>query len=182
MREAQAFVLNRNSHFDVEEEDTLSGEVGAAIQTVSDLAVFFEKQSWKKGNFKDGQIPPASERMPAELAESRKLARFGPKEEAVKKLAVAHHLAWEAYGYRENVALPMRSSVNAESIWAAALAEKKVDAAFNARLTTARPYLFGSVKEVDFSPEEFEKAAKLLEELCPTSIGSTASPAVPSTP
>ena len=34
LREAQAFVLNRNSHFDVEEEDTLSVEVKSAIQTL----------------------------------------------------------------------------------------------------------------------------------------------------
>ena len=161
LREAQAFVLNRNSHFDVEEEDTLSGEVKAAIQTVKDLADFFEELSWKKGNFDDGQALPPAERMTIELAEARKLARFGSKEDAVKKMAAAHHLAWEAFGIREKVALPIGTLLDAKTIWNVA----KLDAGFDARLKAARPYLFGCVKSIDFDPTKFEDAAKLLKEL-----------------
>jgi hypothetical protein len=167
LREAQAFVLNRNSHFDVEEEDPLSGEVKAAIQTVKDLAGFFEKLSWKKNNFVDGQILPASEKMKIELAEARKLARFGPKEDALKKMAMAHHLAWEAFGVRLKVAIPMGQSLNAKTIWTAAQAQGKLDAGLDARLKAARPYLFGCLKPKGFDAAKFEEAAKLLEELSP---------------
>lgn len=167
LREAQAFVLNRNSHFDVEEEDTLSGEVKAAIQTVKDLADFFERPSlWKKSNFVDGQTPVAAECLAIELAEARKLVRFGPKEDAIKKMATAHHLAWEAFGLREKVALPIGTSLDAKAIWTAALAQGKLDTDFDARLKAERPYLFGCAKPSEFDADKFEKAAKLLEELC----------------
>jgi energy-coupling factor transporter ATP-binding protein EcfA2 len=165
LREAQSFVLNRNSHFDVEDEDTLSGEVKAAIQTVKDLADLFEKLSWKKGDFNQTVALSAADWMAVELAEARKLARFGPKEDAVKKLAASHNHAWEAFGIREKVSLPIGTSLNAKAIWTAALGEKKLNEAFDARLKAARPYLFGCVKSEDFDPTKFEEAAKLIEEL-----------------
>ena len=42
-----------------------------------------------------------------ELAESRKLAQFGQPDEAVKKLAAAHHLAWKIFGKREIIVMPI---------------------------------------------------------------------------
>lgn len=166
LREAQAFVLNRNSHFDLDEEETLSGEVKAAIQTVKNLGDFFEKLLWKKSNFVDGQTPPAAERMTAELAEARKLARFGSKGGAVKKMATAHHLGWEAFGIREKVALAIGTPLDAKTIWTAARSQAKLDAAFDERLKAARPYLFRCARLVEFDAAKFEEAAKLLEELC----------------
>ena len=157
--------MNRNSHFDVEEEDTLSDEVKAAIQTVKDLADFFEKLSWSKSNFDDGQGPSPTEQVQAELAEA--LARFGPKEDAVTEMAAAHHLAWEAYGTRMQVALPIGLPLDAKTIWTASLAQAKLDAALDTRLKAARPYLFGCVKAKDFDAARFNEAANLLEELCP---------------
>jgi hypothetical protein len=164
LRQARAFVLNRKSHFDVEEEDVLTAEVGAAIQTVKDFAAFLESQTWGKANFKDRNAP-AVERMAIELAEARKLAAFHQPDDAAKSLAAAHHLAWEAYGVREKVALPIGEPLAAKSIWDAALAQGKLDAALDARLKTARPHLFGGVKAKDFDAIKFEDAAKLLEEL-----------------
>ena len=74
--EARAFVLNSKSHFDAEEEDTLSGEVTAAIQVVRDLETLFKSDLWEPGNFIDGQILSAPERLNRELGEARKLAIF----------------------------------------------------------------------------------------------------------
>jgi hypothetical protein len=182
LREAQAFVLNRNSHFDVEEEDPLSGEVKAAIQTVKDLSEFFEKLSWKKASFDEDQTLAAMERLVIDLAEARKLARFGPKEEAIKKLSAAHQSAWEVYGTREKVALPIGTALYAKAIWTAAFAQKKLDAAFDTRLKAARPYLFGCLKEADIKPAEFEEAAKLLEELCGLLIVPPAAQPIPPSP
>lgn len=54
LREARAFVLNPKSHFDAEEEDTLSGEVRDALQVVRDLEKLFMTDLWKPTNFKDG--------------------------------------------------------------------------------------------------------------------------------
>jgi energy-coupling factor transporter ATP-binding protein EcfA2 len=179
LREAQAFVLNRNSHFDPEEEDPLSGEVKSAIQTVKDLTDFFEKLSWKKTSFKSGQILSATERMIIELAEARKLARFGPKHGAITALARAHHLAWEAYGLREKVALPIGEPLRAKAIWNAA--QPKLDPALDARLKAGRPYLFGDVDENDFDPAKFEEAAKLVEELS-GNLGPSPPPAAPPHP
>ena len=180
LREAQSFVLNRNSHFDVEEEDPLSGEVKAAIQTVRDLAKFFENLSWKKAGFDDCLTLTATEKLSVELAEARKVARFGPKENAVQQLSLAHHLAWEIYGTREQVALPLGSPINAKSIWTAALAQSKLEAALDTRLKAALPYLFGSVKAADFDAKQFEVTAKLLEELsAPPPAAPAALPAAP---
>lgn len=88
------------------------------------------------------------------------------KEDALKKMATAHHLAWETFGHREKVALPIGTSLDAKTIWVAALALGKLDAAFDARLKAARPYLFGCAKPGEFDAATFEEAAKLLEELC----------------
>lgn len=133
---------------------------------VRDLTDFFEKLSWKKSSFEDSKSLTAAERLSIDLPEARKLARFGPPEEAVKKLSAAHHSAWEVYGLREGIALPIGTLLNAKVIWTAALGQTKLNAALDARLKAARPYLFGDVEVSSFDPAKFEDAAKLLEELC----------------
>jgi HEPN domain-containing protein len=165
LREAQSFVLNQNSHFDVEEEDTLSGEVRAAIGVVKDLTDFFLTQSWKRSNFTDGKVLSAVERTGISLAESRKLVAFHQPAEAVKRLVDAHHAAWEAYGEREEVCLPIGNALDAKRIWEAALAQTKLDAGLDAQLKAARPYLFGNIEEKDFDRSKFEEAVRLLEGL-----------------
>jgi AAA domain-containing protein len=166
LRQARAFVLNRKSHFDAEEEDTLSGEVGAAIQVVRDLDNLFKPDLWEPTNFKDGRVFSASERLTLDLAEARKLAAFDQhRGEAMKRMKVAHVLAWEIYGTREKVCLPIGEEISAKVIWDAAAAQTKLDAELNERLKKARPYLFGNVTTDQFDPTEFESAAKLLEEI-----------------
>lgn len=150
---------------------------------MKDLNEFFEKpQLWKKSSFVDDQTPPAAERVAIELAEARKLARFGPKVDAIKRMATAHHLAWESFGFREKVAVPIGTSLNAKTIWTAALAQAKLNAPFDGRLKAARPYLFGCVKSKDFDATRFEEAAKLLEELCGSQIAPPAAPVIASPP
>ncbi len=170
VRQARAFVLNKKSHFDIEEEDTLTAEVGAAIQIVKDFSKFLSEQSWKHGNFKHGKASSADEQMMIELAEARKLAEFKQHFEAVKKLALAHHLAWESYGKRNKICLPIGDTYTAKSIWDAALAQSKLDTAMDSRLKAVRSYLFGSVEDADYDAVKFEEAAKLLEEVASKSV------------
>lgn len=165
LREAQAFVLNQNSHFDVEEEDTLSAEVKAGIEVVRDLNEFLAKQPWKRANFKDGKSFSPTERLSIALAESRRLAAVHEPAAAMKKLVEAHELAWEAYGAQAKVCLPIGELLSAKIVWDAALAQTKLDAAFDVQLKAARPYLFGSVEDKSFDATKFEVAAKLLEKL-----------------
>jgi energy-coupling factor transporter ATP-binding protein EcfA2 len=166
LRQARAFVLNRKSHFDAEEEDTLSAEVGAAIQVVRDLETFFKPELWKHSNFNDGQALSPAERMRLELAEAREFVTFNQhRDEAIQKMKVAHELAWETYGKREKVCLPIGVELSAKVIWDAASAQMKLDAELNERLKKARPYSFGNIETDQFNATEFESAAKLLEEL-----------------
>jgi energy-coupling factor transporter ATP-binding protein EcfA2 len=166
LRQARAFVLNRKSHFDAEEEDTLSAEVGAAIQVVRDLEKLFKPDLWKHSNFNDGQALSPAERMRLELAEAREFVLFNQhRDEAIKKMKVAHELAWEIYGSREKVCLPIGEQLTAKVIWDAASAQIKLDAELNERLKKARPYLFGNIEADQFDATEFESAAKLLEEI-----------------
>lgn len=166
LRQARAFVLNRKSHFDAEEEDTLSGEVGAAIQVVRDLEDFFKPHLWKSTNFKDGRVLSVAERMRLELAEARKLATFDQhRGEAIERMKVAHELAWEIYGIREKVCLPIGDERSAKVIWDAASVQRKLEGELNERLKKARPYFFGNAKAEQFDATEFELAAKLLEEV-----------------
>lgn len=165
VRQARAFVLNKKSHFDIEEEDTLTAEVGASIQIVKDVDKFLSEQSWKHGQFKHGKTISADEQMIIELAEARKLAAFNQYSESFKKLALAHQFAWETYGKRNKICLPIGETLSAKIIWDAALAQSKLDTALDARLKAARPYLFGSVEDKDFDAAKFEEAARLLEEI-----------------
>jgi hypothetical protein len=58
LEQARTFVLNRNAHFDIEEEDTLSAEVGAAITAVEDFATFWLNNSGHQNTLGQGCSSP----------------------------------------------------------------------------------------------------------------------------
>jgi energy-coupling factor transporter ATP-binding protein EcfA2 len=167
LKEARAFVLNSKSHFDAEEEDTLSGEIAAAIQVVRDLEQLFTSDLWKKTtNFEEGEVFSLPERLRLTLAEARKLATFDQhRRVAMKRMEEAHELAWTIYGRRCKVSLPIDKKPSSRAIWDAALAQTKLDTELNGRLQKAKPYLFGSARREQFKVFEFESAVQLLEEL-----------------
>lgn len=162
---ARAFVLNRNAHFDVEEEDTLSAEVGAAIEVVKDLKTFLHEQSWKHANFKTGATPSALQEMKAQLAAARQLEGEGAITSCQQALRTAHRFFWEAYGRKLGVLLPIGTEVTPAAVWKQAEEQSKLAPDVVTRLATARPYLFGSVKPSEFNPAAFRGAASLIEEL-----------------
>jgi hypothetical protein len=165
VREATAFVLNREAHFDLEDEDTLSAEVGEAIKTVSDLATFLADTLPRKQEF-FGEIALRPADLAAiDLAEASKLAAHGMHVDSLKKLASAHTSAWEAFGARRGVSLPMGAQPSAAVVWSAARDQDKLDAVLDERLKAARPYLFASLDAADFSPAGFAAAASLVDEL-----------------
>ena len=68
--------------------------------------------------------------------------------------------------------LPLGAAMTPASIWPQAVSQGKLTPEILARLTTARPYLYGSVKSGLFDASKFEEAAKLLEDLCvPAPVG-----------
>ncbi len=165
VREATAFVLNREAHFDIEDEDTLSAEVGEAIKTVSDLATFLADTLPRKQEFFGEMMLRPSDLAAIDLAEASKLAAHGMHVDSLKKLASAHKSAWEALGARRGVSLPMGAQPSAAVVWSAARDQDKLDAVLDERLKAARPYLFGSLDAADFSPAGFAAAVSLVDEL-----------------
>jgi HEPN domain-containing protein len=164
LEQARAFVLNRNAHFDVEEEDTLSAEVGTALEVVEDLTAFLAEQSWAGETFHSGRKLTALEQMNAQLAAARALAAKGAKRQCQAAMKLGHGFFWQAYGATLGVLLPLGVEIAASAIWKAADEQTKVPADVKARLDAAKGYLFGSVKVDKFDAAEFEEAAKLLEE------------------
>jgi HEPN domain-containing protein len=100
LEQARAFVLNRNAHFDLEEEDTLSAEVGTAIEVMKDLTTFLTAQSWKKANFESGRTLTSLEQMNAEISAARKAAAKGAINQARLSLANAHNAFWRVFGLK----------------------------------------------------------------------------------
>lgn len=162
---ARAFVFNRNAHFEVEEEDTLSAEVGAAIEVVQDLTQFLQQQSWKHSNFKTGYKPSSLQEIRAQLAAARHFETEGALAQCQEALRSAHRLFWEEYGKKLGVLLPIGTEVTPSTAWKAAEEQGKLPADAMARLAAARPYLFGSVKASEFNAASFKSAADLLEKL-----------------
>jgi energy-coupling factor transporter ATP-binding protein EcfA2 len=165
IREAREFVLNRKSHFDVEDEDTLSAEVGAALVAVADFGAFLAAQVWKRQKFKEGQTFSNREMYASELAEARELKQSGHSSEALKKMAVAHTLAWEEFGNRNKVLFPLGAPRTASAIWSEAVKQKLIDALLVKKLEAARPYLYGSVEHDKFDAAGFDDGVSVLAEL-----------------
>lgn len=165
LKQARDFVLNRNAHFDVEEEDTLSAEVCSAIATVRDLTTFLGEQVWDGAKFHSGRAPVLLEQLNAQLLTARLLVMNGAKRQCQEALGIAHNIFWQIYGGSLGVLLPPGAQVMASAMWKAADEQGKLDAAIKCRLESFKGYLFGSVKVADFDEARFEDAAKLLEEL-----------------
>ena len=182
LEQAREFVLNRNAHFDVEEEDTLSGEVGAALETVSALTLFLKEQPWQNEYFQSGRQASAVEQMNSHLVAARQLAMKKAARQCQDALKVAFTWFLREYGSKLGVRLPIGVEPSGAAIWKAAKEEKLMPPEALAKLETNKAYLFGCVKGDKFLPEKFEEAAKVLEELCAPRIVTTASPAVASTP
>ena len=168
LKQARDFVLNRNAHFDVEEEDALSAEVGMAIKIVQDFTTFLGEQSWDGVNFQSGHAPALLEQMNVQLSTARELAAKGAKRQCQQAMAIAHGFFWQFYGARIGVLLPPGAQVVAAAMWKAADQQSKLDAPTKARMEAVKGYLLGGVKVADFKPEQFEAAARLLEELATT--------------
>ena len=165
LREAKMFVLNRNAHFDVEDEDVLSADVGAAIAVVKDFDDFLASQQWAKANFVSGRQLPAGERLTASIGAAREAASLGALKQAVGGIIEANDAFWEIYGSRLGVLFPVRAKPSAQEIWKAAKDQNRLSAEADARLNLARPYLFGTIKSKDFNVVKFAEAASALEEL-----------------
>jgi hypothetical protein len=148
----------------VEEEDTLSAEVGAAIEVVKDLTTFLQEQSWKHANFKSGATPSALQEMQAQLAAARQLEEQRAIAWCQQALRSAHRFFWEVYGKKLGVLLPIGTEVTPAAVWKHAEEQRKLPPDVVTRLTTARPYLFGSVKASEFDSVAFRSAASLMEE------------------
>jgi hypothetical protein len=73
---------------------------------------------------------------------------------------------WRLYGAKLGVLVPLGAEPDTSTIWNAANDQGKLPAEVSAQLGAAKGYLFGSIKVAKFDELKFEKAAKLLEELC----------------
>jgi len=165
LEQARAFVLNRNAHFDVDEEDTLSGEVGTALETVGKFIAFLNEQKWENEHFKTGQSPALLERMTAELAAARDLALKSATRQCQIPLKQAHEWFWQIYGAKLGVTLPLGTAPTASKILDAAEKQDLLPENVKVRLNGVKGYLFGSVNGDKFATAKFEETAKLLEEL-----------------
>ena len=165
VREAKTFVLNRNAHFDVEDEDVLSGEVGSAIAAVKEFGEFLASQHWAKANFVSGRHLPAEERLAASLSAARETAALGALKQALGALSVANEAFWEVYGSRLGVLFPIGASPKASDIWKAANDQGRISGEVEARLNPTKPYLFATQKTKEFNVVKFAEAARALEEL-----------------
>jgi HEPN domain-containing protein len=162
---ARTFVLNRNAHFDVEEEDILSAEVDTAIDVVSDLRTFFNEQAWDRKNFHSGRKLTPLEQMNAQLATARALVTKGAIGSCQAAMKLAHHFFWQVFGSKLDVLLPPGVEPKASAVWKASEEQGKLQTASQTRLEAVKGYLFGSVKGNEFDAEKFEQAANLLEYL-----------------
>lgn len=165
LEHARSFVLNQNAHFDVEEEDTLSGEVGAAITVVKELTAFLDEQSWDKVNFQSGRNISTTEQMNTQITCARALVAKGAKRQCQDAIKAAYSFFCQEYGKKLGVLMPIGADNTAPSIWKAAEEQAKIPAEVKVRLDASKPYLFGSVKVGKFDENKFEEAAKLMEEL-----------------
>ena len=165
LEQAREFVLNRNAHFDVEEEDTLSGEVSAAIEAVQRLADFLAAQPWENAGFQTGRKLSPAENLSAQLAASRAAASQGALRQCRAAMSDAHNAFWKVYGARMGALQPIGAELAAAAIWKLAREQNRIPADVEPRLEKAKPYLFGCVKKPKFDLTQFEEAAKLLEEL-----------------
>jgi hypothetical protein len=165
LEHARGFVLNRNAHFDVEEEDTLSAEVGAAVEVVKELGAFCRAQSWEKAKFQTGRGINPLEQMRAQIAAARQMLAKGARRQCQDSMRSAHGCFWKVYGNKLGVLVPIETDITASVIWKAAEEQNKLPLGVSDRLTPVKGYLFGVVKPVDFDPAKFESVAKLLEEL-----------------
>ena len=162
---AKSFVLNRNSHFDTEEEDALSGEIGSAISAVKEFGVFLESQHWAKSNFRGGQQLSPDERLAANIGAAREAVGQAGLKQALGALSDANEAFWEVHGSRLGVLFPVGAKPKTSDIWKAAQDQKLLSASIEARLSPLRPYLYGSVKTKDFDVMKFAEAVNALEEL-----------------
>lgn len=165
LEQARSFVLNQNAHFDVDEEDTLSGEVKAAIDVVKELKIFINEQSWDKANFQSGRNITLLEQMNAQLACARGLVAKAANRQCQNALKDAHSFFWQEYGKKLGVLMPIAAEISAPAIWKAADEQTIIPAEIKVKLEAAKPYLFGNVKVGKFDAAKFEEAAKLLEDL-----------------
>lgn len=171
LKQAREFVLNRNAHFDVDEEDALSGEVGSAIETVKELLVFLDEQKWENELFHSGRAMIAAEQMKANLAAARELAAKPAPRQCQAALGVAFGWFWREYGMKISVMLPLGIEPTAAKIWEAAKEQSKIPDDVAKKLDANKGYLYGCIKVEKFDPVKFEEAAKLLEELAtPTEV------------
>ena len=168
VREAKTFVLNRNAHFDADDEDVLSGEVGAAIAAVKDFSEFLGSQDWGKFRFASGRLLPPAERLSADLSAARQAAARGAIKQALGALFNANEAFWHVYGSRLEVKFPVGARPSAPDIWKAAKEQGLLAADIEARLNPARPYLFATQTPSNFNIVKFAEAASVLEELVPS--------------
>jgi energy-coupling factor transporter ATP-binding protein EcfA2 len=167
LNQAREFVLNRNAHFEVEDEDTLSAEVGAAIEVVKDMSDFLKSQEWAKPNFRSGRKLASREQFISQISAARQLAAQGAIPECLDALKIAHHFFWLTFGEEQGVLVPIGAEISTPMIWKAANEQAKLSAEASRRLDAAKGYLFGSVKLDKFDTARFEEVAKLLVELAP---------------
>ena len=165
IRMAKGFVLNRNAHFDVEEEDTLSGEIVSAIATVKNFGDFLKSQHWAKSNFRGGQQLTPAERLTANIGAARDAVSRGGLKQALGSLGEANEAFWEIFGARLGVQFPVGTKPTTPDIWNAAKVQNRLSPSVEARLNPLRPYLYGSVKSKDIEVAKFADAANTLEEL-----------------
>lgn len=170
LEQARSFVLNRNAHFDIEEEDTLSAEVGTAIKAVMDFQVFLAEQSWGKEFFRSGAQMSDQEQIKAQLNAARELVGNGANRQCQAALKAAHRLIWHVYGKKLGVLVPLGSDISESIIWKAADGQGKLLPDIKTRLEAVKGYLYGGIKISEFDNVKFEEAAKLLEELALISV------------
>ena len=165
VREAKTFVLNRNAHFDVEDEDVLSGEVGAAVAAVKEFGEFLATQQWARANFVSGRHLPPAERLSASLGAARAAVGLGSINQALGALNEANEAFWEAYGLRLGVLFPVGTNPRSQDVWNAAKTQSLLSTEAETLLEPVRPYLFRNVKPKDFDVVKFSSAANALEYL-----------------
>ncbi len=162
---AREYVLNRNAHFDVEEEDTLSAEVATGVDSVRRFVAFLKEQDWHNSNFVSGRKLSSQERMTADITVARDLAARGAPRQCQLALRRAYDNFWVVYGKRIGALVPIGMELNAPNISSTAEQQNRISAEDKLALSAAKPYLYGTVKGPNFSLTRFETAVSLLEQL-----------------